>query len=232
MTTTSVGLVATEVVTVATRTAIAVPPQLARRGNRVLRPRDATEIYANPRSELARLARTGVVRRLSTGYYALAPQHRLGDRQWRPDLHSAALGIAQADYGRDAVALMGVSAARQHGAIPRAVAVAVVAVPKQRPTLRVDDGELVFVERDVSRLDVERLDSELTTGWVTTVEQTLLDLASRPTLGGLTVDESREAARALAARADWEVLVRLAKEQRRPSALRRAREWTGRPADA
>jgi predicted transcriptional regulator of viral defense system len=137
-------------------------------------------------------------------------------------------GIAQADYGTDAVALMGVSAARQHGAIPRAIAVAVVAVPKQRPTLRLAVGELGFVERDVSRLEVERLDGELTNGWVTTVEQTLLDLAARPALGGLTMNEIRQAAEALATRADWELLVRLAKKQHRPSALRRAHEWAGR----
>jgi len=220
------------VVVIATRIAVGVPPQLARRGNRVLRPRDASEVYANPRKELARLARTGVARRLGTGYYALVPQHRLGDLQWRPDLHAAALGIAQADYGTDTVALMGVSAARQHGAIPRAVAVAVVAVPKQRPTLRLAVGEIVFVERDAARLEVERLDSELTSGWVTTVEQTLLDLAARPALGGLTMNETRQAAQALATRADWELLVRLAKEQHRPSALRRAAEWTGRTSGA
>jgi hypothetical protein len=63
----------------------------------------------------------------------MIPQHRLGDSTWTPDLHTAALGIGQADYGTGAVALMGVTAARLHGAIPRALAVAVVAVPKQRP---------------------------------------------------------------------------------------------------
>jgi hypothetical protein len=59
-----------------------------------------------------------------------------------PDLKGVALGIGQADYGVDSVALMGVSAARMHGAIPR-LAVAVLAVPKQRPPLRTGDARIV-----------------------------------------------------------------------------------------
>jgi hypothetical protein len=35
-------------------------------------------------------------------------------------MKGVALGIGQADYGVDSVALMGVSAARMHGAIPAA----------------------------------------------------------------------------------------------------------------
>ncbi|WP_344882391.1 type IV toxin-antitoxin system AbiEi family antitoxin domain-containing protein [Allokutzneria multivorans] len=198
-----------------------VPPALARRSNRVLRPRDAV-VYAHPRAELARLAKAGVLRQVHTGYYAIAPLDRLGDTTWRPDLAAVALGIAQADYGPATVALMGTSAARHHGAIPRAIAVAVVAVPKQRPELRTDLGRLVFVKRNTDKLDLERVDTELTTGWVTTVEQTILDLAARPALGGLTPGDTAEAVRALGRRADPDLLGQLAAEQHRPAALRMA----------
>jgi hypothetical protein len=211
---------------------LSVPPFLARRANRVVRPRDASEVFANPRKELARLARTGVARRLCTGYYVMVPQHRLGDTSWQPELHGAALGIAVADYGVDAVALMGLSAARLHGAIPRALAVTVVAVPKQRPALRIGDGRVLFVERDVTRLDTERVDTEVTAGWVTTVEQTALDLAARPTVGGLPERDVAEAVGELVRRADGTLLTRLSHEQHRPAALRRLREWTGQAGDA
>ena len=54
-----------------------------------------------------------------------------------------------------------------------------VAVPKQRPVLATEIGEIGFAKRDVTRLDVERVRTELVSGWVTTVEQTLLDIAGR-----------------------------------------------------
>lgn len=212
-------------------TAVGLPAPLARRSNRVLRPRDAAGVYVQPAGELRRLANRGAARRLATGYYALVPQHRVSDPRWRPDPAAAALGIAQADYGREAVALMGTSAARHHGGIPRAIAVAVVAVPKQRPALQTEAGRVIFVERDTSRLDLERIETELTSGWVTTVEQTVLDLANRPTLGGLTERSAREAVRLLAPRTGWPALERLADAQHRPGALRRASTWAGR-ADA
>lgn len=203
------------------RTAVGAPPELARRSNRVLRPRDAASVYAHPRAELARLTRTGALRHVATGYYVLSPQDRWGDDRWIPDVNAAALGIAQVDYGAD-VALMGLSAARHHGAIPRALAVAVVAVPKQRPALDTAAGRIVFVKRDVPRLDLERIDTQLTSGWVTTVEQTLIDLAARPTLGGLTEQDTTDAIRALASRADWDLVRQLARDQHKPSAARTA----------
>jgi predicted transcriptional regulator of viral defense system len=204
------------------RSAVAVPPALARRANKVLRPVDAAGAYANPRAELARLRRSGAVLRLATGYYALLPQERLGDQGWRPELEAAALGLAQSDYGVNDVALMGVSAARYHGAIPRALAVAIVAVPKQRPAVETEVGRITFVKRDVGRLDVERTETQLTSGWVTTVEQTLLDLADRPELGGLGRSDMDEAIRFLAGRADWTLVRQLASAQHKPAALRNA----------
>lgn len=210
------------------RMSVGVPPRLARRANRVLRPRDAEDVYEHPRAEFARLTRLGALRRLATGYYALVPQERVGDRRWTPAIEAVALGVAQADYGTPNVALMGVTAARHHGAIPRAIALAVVAVPKQRPVLRGEVGPVVFVKRDVSRLDLERIDTQLVSGWVTSVEQTLLDLASRPELGDLSMSEVDEAMGALATRADWDLVAQLAKDQHRPGALAVAARRSGR----
>lgn len=213
------------------RSSIAMPTALARRANRVLRPRDAAAVYSHPRAEVARLVAAGALRRLTTGYYAIAPLERLGDASWNPELNAVALGIAQADYGTDTVALIGVSAARIHGAIPRALAIAAVAAPRQRPQLTTELGLVKFAKRDVRRLDLQRVDTELTVGWMTTIEQTLLDLGTRAEVAGLSAADLREALRSLAIRADWDVLGRLAADQHRPGALRRAAEAVDRDAE-
>jgi predicted transcriptional regulator of viral defense system len=198
-----------------------VPPQLLRRPVRVLRPQDAEGVYAHPRPEFARLARGGALHRLATGYYAVVPDDQV-DRAWLPDIEAAALGIAAADQGVEAVALMGISAARVHGAIPRALGVAVVAAAGHRPSLRLADREatVLFVRRTVASLNLERTVAELGAGWVTTVEQTLLDLAARPDLGGLP-EEAETAIHALLPRADRTLLTELAAAQRRRATLDR-----------
>lgn len=198
-----------------------VPPELLRRPLRVLRPRDGAPTYAYPRPEFARLTRAGALHRLATGYYAVVPDDRAG-QDWRPELEAAALGIAAVDEGIDTVALMGVSAARVHGAIPRAIGTAVVAARRHRPTLRLADRDanITFVRRDVRALDLQRHTSELGEGWVTTVEQTVLDLAARPSLGDLP-DEAEAAMQALFSRADRELLDELAATQRRRATLNR-----------
>ncbi|MEV6608306.1 type IV toxin-antitoxin system AbiEi family antitoxin [Kutzneria sp. NPDC051319] len=202
--------------------AAGVPAALARRPNRVFRPQDVADVYAHPRAELARLSGTGVIRRLATGYYAMTPLDRLGDA-WRPELEAAALGVAIADYGPDVVALIGASAARHHGALPRAVAVATVAVPKQRPVMVMENGAISFAKRDVTRLDVERVQTELVSGWVTTVEQTLLDIAAPPGRFDLHLGDRAEVMAALGRRADLALVAELAAQQHRPAALRRIR---------
>jgi hypothetical protein len=198
-----------------------LPSALLRRPLRVLRPQDAAAFYAHPRPEFARLARLGVLHRLATGYYAVVPDDQI-DRPWIPELESAALGIAAADQGVDAVALMGLSAARLHGAIPRALGVAVVAAAGHRTELRLADRDavVVFVRRDVSAIDLERRVTELGRGSVTTVEQTVLDLAARPGLGGLP-EEASAAVRALLPRTDRTMLEELALTQRRRATLDR-----------
>ncbi|MGH3450713.1 MAG: type IV toxin-antitoxin system AbiEi family antitoxin, partial [Haloechinothrix sp.] len=120
---------------------------------------------------------------------------------------------------------MGLSAARLHGAIPRALDVAVIAVPKNRPNLVLADRNAMvrFVLRDTDRLDAERLNTDLGAALVTTAEQTLLDLAHRPDLGGVSA-EAKAAIRALWLRADANRLTDIAGEQRLRSALVRARK--------
>lgn len=204
-----------------------LPPGLARRPFGVLRPADAGTVYAHPPQQFARLAERGLLHKIATGYYAIVPPHST-DRSWLPGLEAAAYGIAAADYGPEGAVLMGLSAARLHGAIPRALAVAVVAVPKSRPTLTLSDrlATVVFVRRDTDRLDAERLTTDLGASLVTTVEQTLLDLAHRPGVGGVPT-EAKDAVRTLWPRADAARLNEIAETQRRRSALARAREWVG-----
>ena len=198
-----------------------LPPSLVRRQSRVLRPQDASDVYAHPRPEFARLRRTGVLHRLASGYYAVVPDDQDG-RDWLPELEAAAWGVAAADQGADAVALMGLSAARVHGAIPRALGVAVVAATGHRKNMKLTDRDatIVFVRRDVHRLDLQRHGTELGQGWVTTVEQTVLDLGARPELGDLR-DEAEAAVRALVPRTDRAFLRDLATEQRRRATLDR-----------
>lgn len=201
-----------------------VPPALLRTGRRVLRPADAAGHYAHPRPEFARLERSGALRRLATGYYAVVPDDRVG-LPWLPELEAVAHGIALTSAPADTVALMGLSAARVHGAIPRAIGVAVIAAQRHRRTLRLldRDAEILFVRRDVHRLDLQRHRSELADGYVTSVEQTILDLAARPELGGMP-EETRSAVRALLPRAEPSLLEELARSQRSREALRRAQQ--------
>ncbi len=144
-----------------------------------------------------------------------------------PPLEAAAAGIATADFGPANAILMGVSAARLHRAIPRAIGTAVVAVPTQRNAITLIDraATVRFVKRDTGRLDAERLNTELGPTLVTTPEQTVLDLARRPDLGE-AADEVRDAVRILIARADVVLLEKLALAQRARASLRRARDWT------
>jgi len=199
---------------------------LARVSFGIVRPVDAAGVYAFPTREFRRLEQAGALHRVATGYYAVVPPAARG-REWLPSLEAVAFGIPAADYGPDEAVLMGLSAARMHGAIPRALAVAVVAAPKQRPPVLLKDrpARVVFAMRDVGRLEAERMAGDLGPVLVTTIEQTVLDLARRPGLGGVP-DEAQAAVRACWARADRDELWRVARDQRLVSAARRAERWS------
>jgi predicted transcriptional regulator of viral defense system len=198
-----------------------LPAVLARAPLRTIRAQDAAATYAFPGPELARLADRGLLQRVATGYYVVVPQDMLG-REWVPSLEAAAAGIASAIYA----VLMGISAARVLGAIPRALAAAVVAVPDQHRPIRLKDRQSVvrFVKRDIDRLDAERIETPLGSAIVTTPEQTLLDLAHRPQLGDAG-NEVPAAITMLYQRSDHQRLKTLAAEQRLMASLRRAESW-------
>ncbi len=199
-----------------------VPPQLLRDGNRILRPRDANDIYVNPRAELAALADAGALRRVATGYFIAPPDDEVLNPEWRPTVEGLALGIAGRDYGSKGAALMAMSAARRHRVVPRGLGVGIVAVASQRPRLRTAFGDVVFVTRQLDRLDLVRTRTDVTGGWTTSREQTILDLADRPTLGGVTAESASEAITALTGDADWDLVRKLARDQRKYGALVRA----------
>jgi predicted transcriptional regulator of viral defense system len=204
-----------------------LPPSLASLPLRTVRPRDAEIAYSHPRPQLARLAEKGLLHRVADGYYIGVPPEMVG-RQWLPGLEAAAAGIASAIYGADNAVLMGVSAARVLAAIPRALATAVVAVPKQHKPIALTDRSAVvqFVKRDTQRLDAERIQTPLGPALATTPEQTTLDLAHRPSLGDAET-EVRAAVAALYERSDKSRITTIAVDQRLTASLRRAEIWAG-----
>ncbi|WP_343709004.1 type IV toxin-antitoxin system AbiEi family antitoxin [Mycobacterium sp.] len=187
------------------------------------RPAQAQHTYAHPAAEVARLHDRGLLHRLADGYYVVVPQAMVG-RGWMPGLETAAAGIASAIYGPGEIVVMGVSAARLHGAIPRALATATVAVPAQHRPIALSDRTAVvrFVKRNTQVVDAERWDTELGSTLLTTPEQTILDLAHRPELGNAEIDVPNAVA-ALYERSDKDRLQALATEQRRIASLKRAR---------
>ena len=169
-----------------------IPAALTQAPLKTIRPRDAAAVYPHPRPQLARLAEHGLLHRLADGYYVVVPQEMVG-RTWIPGLEAVAAGLATAIFGPNDIVVMGLSAARLHGAIPRALATAIVAVPRQHRPITLTDrpATVTFVKRDTGALDAERVGTELGAVLVTTPEQTILDLAHRPALGD---NESRAVA--------------------------------------
>jgi predicted transcriptional regulator of viral defense system len=209
-----------------------VPRELAALPLRTLRPMQASAVYAQPRVEVRRLERRGALHRLAHGYYVVVPQEHVGT-EWMPMLEAAAAGIATCVFGPSDAVLMGISAARMHGANPRAVSTAVVAVPRQHNPVTLADrpATVRFVRRDTGRLNAERITTELGPTLVTTPEQTILDLARRPGLGA-AADQAPDAVRILFTRSDQAVLERLARAQRTKTSLGRARSWVQTAGDA
>lgn len=196
-----------------------LPPELAQAPLRTVRPRDVT-VYAHARPQLARLAESGLLHRLAPGFYAIVPQDRVG-RNWLPSLEGAAAGIAAVEFGVGRYALMGLTAARLHRAVPRAVAVASVAAPRRRESLRLTDrrAKIRFFVRDIDAMHVEMLQTDMGGCLVTTPEQTVLDLAHLAAEG--LHQEAESAIRALLPRCDREILGEIAAGQRLKRALDR-----------
>ncbi|HPX38118.1 MAG TPA: type IV toxin-antitoxin system AbiEi family antitoxin [Mycobacterium sp.] len=203
-----------------------VPASLAAHPLGTFRPAQAKDTYAHPAAEVARLHKRGLLHRLADGYYVVVPPAMVG-RGWMPGLEAAAAGIASAIYGPDDIVVMGVSAARLHGAIPRALATATVAVPAQHRPIALSDRTAIirFIKRNTQGIDAERYETELGSILVTTPEQTILDLTHRPELGDTETDVP-VAVTALYERSDKDRLQALALEQRRIASLRRAEVWT------
>jgi hypothetical protein len=193
---------------------------------RTIRAQDASAVYPHPRAQLARLERLGFLHKIAMGYYVVVPQEFVGI-EWRPALEAAAAGIATAAIGPRTAILMGVSAARMHNVLPRALGIAIVATPDDRRDiqLRDRDGVVHFVKRKTDLLDAELMTTELGACLVTTPEQTVLDLARRPKLGHAH-DDAHAAINALLLRCDDPTLERLARQQRLGAALTRARAFT------
>jgi hypothetical protein len=163
------------------------------------------------------------LRNLAHGYYAVPPIEWLGDPAWMPEVEAAALGIAAADHGAVRVAVAGISAARVLGFLPRALGVGIVAIPVRRRSLKTTAGLVHFWQRAVGAMETQAWRSELGQGRVSTVEQAVLDVASRPTRGGISLATAQEALRGLTATADWRHVHALALRQRATSSYRRAR---------
>lgn len=202
-----------------------VPQKLAAFPMRTFRAAEAADAYAHPDPQLRRLEERGVLHRLAHGYYTVVPQEYVGTG-WMPTLEAAAAGIAGARFRPQRAPLMGVSAARVHGAIPRALNAAIVASPAQHdPIMLLDRSATVrFVKRDTAALDVESASTELGRALVTSIEQTVLDLARKPPIG-VAEGEIPEALRALLPRCDPEILHELAARQRLGAALLRVEAW-------
>ncbi len=170
-------------------------------------------LYSHPGPELAILNRRGVVHRLAHGIYcAVPPEHAGGG--WRPALETATGAVATALYGAQVPVLTGLTAARMHRALPRAIGVGYVAVPTQRRPLRLTDreGQVRFVMRAVGELDAVAMATELGHVLVTTPEQTVLDLArADPRTEDL---DAQEAIDALWPSCDPAVLEQIAGHQR------------------
>jgi hypothetical protein len=172
---------------------------------------------------LMRLTNAGLLHRLADGFYVVVPHELAGNTQWVPTIEAAAAGIATAEFGPGHAALMGLTAARLHGVLPRALAVATVAAPRRRRNIVLRDrqGGIRFRPRDVTGLDLEMMHTELGPTLVTTPEQTVLDLAHRPA-DSADRAEADAAVRLLLPRCDKATLDHLASEQHLRPALRRA----------
>jgi len=190
-----------------------VLPVIARAPLRTVRAADLADVYAHPGPALSALARRGVVHRLAQGIYCAVPPEHVGGA-WRPTIEAATAAVATVLYGDRVPVLTGLTAARVHRALPRAIGVGYVAVPTQRRPLRLADreAEIRFVMRAVAELDAVAAATDLGLALVTTPEQTVLDLARADPRGEDLAAE--EAIDALWPECDRQVLQDIAARQR------------------
>src|SRR5688572_22768126 len=102
-----------------------LPAAITRAPLRTFRPQDLVNVYSQPNVQLHRLTRQGRIRKVAHGYYIAVPDDR--GPTWAPSLEAVAGGIATAIFGERVPVLMHLTAARLHGAVPRAIAEAFVA---------------------------------------------------------------------------------------------------------
>jgi predicted transcriptional regulator of viral defense system len=195
---------------------------VARAPLRTIRTNDLIEVYANPRQEARALERRGLLHRLAHGFYCAVPPEQK-PALWRPTIEAAAAGIASAIHGDRVSVLTGLTAARVHRALPRAIGVGFVAVPVQRRPLQLVDraGRIHFVTRAVADLDAVLVTTDLGQALATTPEQTVLDLGRADPRGQNT--DAREAIDTLWPECDQVVLAEIAGRQRMRTTLARLR---------
>lgn len=192
----------------------------ARAPLRTIRTAELALDYAHPRQEVREFVRRGLLHRLAHGIYCAIPPES-DPATWRPTLEAATAAVATALYGDRVPVLTGLTAARVHRALPRAIGTGYVAVPTRRRPLHLADrdGDIRFVTRDVTTLDAVLVQTDLGPALATTPEQTVLDLA-RNDPQAEDVD-ALEAIAALWPECDTDVLEEIAARQRMRATLRR-----------
>ena len=199
----------------------AVPPEALLKPTLMLTGRSAAEVYAQPAGELKRLADAGAIVKVARGYYTAVPVGKVAGA-WLPSMEDLAAGLASAIYGPGVGALWGLSAARVHGAVPRAIAIGYAFGPTQHRSIALvcRPGQVQFRKRDPERLDLEYLNTELGPSLITSIAQTILDLSSKDFEG--EGDLRTEAVRNLMTLVEPDELEELAARTRGMAALRRA----------
>lgn len=89
-------------------------------------------------------------------------------------------------------------------------------------------GEVRFVTRQIAKMDTVRIDTDLGSGWATSVEQTALDLCRDRPDWGITNETRSEMLQQLAGRIDWDIIDDIANETRGVRTLQRLRTTLGR----
>ena len=198
--------------------------QLGNQQLRVIRP-DAIDLRRAD-SELRRLADAGHLLQLSKGFYTLVPENRRRKPvTWRPTIEGAALGMAAALYGVGAVALVGPSAARAHRCYPRALGAAYVTVPQKLRPRETAVGSVSFVNREIDKMDTVRVDTDVGSGWATSIENTALDLCRNRPDWKISEATRSEMINQLAERVDWDLIEDLAVSLRAVKTLARLQKY-------